>query len=131
MKLKLIIFSVVFVFSLSSCQKDLATDWTGTYVGVSGSTFSRVVVTKVNDKTIKLELQSSVLGSYVTQATIANGKLNSVSSLSVNEDGNVLGYSGVWHFSGAGNRDGNQLILNGTATQTGQSNLDYTFTGNK
>lgn len=131
MKTKLIILTAVFACALSSCQKDLATDWIGTYTGVSGSTFSRVVVTKVNDKTIKLELQSTFLGAYVTQATVGNGKLNSATSLVVDEDGTITGFSGTWHFSGAGSRDGNQLVLNGTATQTGQTTQAYTFTGSK
>ncbi len=131
MKTKLLIIATLFVFALSSCQKDLATDWMGTYTGVSGSFFNRVVITKVSDKVIKLELQSNLLGSYSTYATVANGKLKSTSSLVVDEDGTIVGLPGTWHFAGAGNRDGNELILNGTATQPGQTTQNYSFTGTK
>jgi hypothetical protein len=128
MKTKPLLIATVFVLALSSCQKDLATDWIGTYTGVSGSTFSRVVVTKVSDKAIRLDLQTNAGTTY---ATVANGKLKSESSLVVDEDGTIAGASGMWHFSGAGNRDGNELILNGTATQTGSTTQPYTFTGTK
>ena len=131
MKTKLLLLAIVFTMALSSCQKDLATDWIGTYTGVSGSTFSRVVITKIDDKTIKLDLQTNILSAYYTYATVANGKLSSSTLLVVNEDGTIANSSGTWHFSGAGNRDGNTLTLNGSATQTGQTTQNYTFTGSK
>jgi hypothetical protein len=132
MKSKLVIIAVVLMAAASSCKKDLAADWIGTYDGTSGNnTFQRVVITKVNEKTIKLELQSLFLGNYVSFATIGNGKLGSSTAVTVNEDGTIAGNSGTYHFTGAGTRDGNALTLSGQATQTGASTLYYVFTGSR
>ena len=81
MKTKLIIIAIALMATVSSCKKDLAVDWVGTYNGSSGNnTVQRVVITKVNEKTIKMELQTTFLGTYVSFATIGNAKLNSATS---------------------------------------------------
>lgn len=114
----------------SSCTK-WADDWTGTYISTTSSTFSRVVVTEVKSKVIKLELQSNFIGSYMTNATIANGKLTSANTVTIDEDGTITGYSGTWHFTGSGTLNNGQLVLAGTATQPGSANIDYAFSGRK
>lgn len=133
MKIKILFIALVFITALSSCQKDLATSWVGTYNGstTGGNNVSRVVVTKVNDKTIKMELQSNVLGAYYTYATIGNGSLASATTVGINEDGTVYSYSGTYHFSGGGSLNGNALTLTGAATQTGKTTLYYSFSGSK
>lgn len=132
MKIKLIIIAIALVATVSSCKKDLATNWVGTYNGTSGNnTVQRVVISKVNENTIKLELQTNFLGTFISFATIANGKVNSASSATVNEDGTVAGASGTWHFTGAGTRNGNAITLIGQATQPGASDLNYYFAGSK
>lgn len=124
--------ALLFLVSLSSCQKDWAEQWIGTYTGTAGSnTFNRVVVSKVNNKTIKMELQTLVLGSPYTYATIGNGKLNSETTVSISEDGTVAGYSGTYTFTGGGTINGNTLTVSGAAAQPGASTLYYTFTGSK
>ncbi len=125
------ILTVLLITTLSSCQKDWAEQWIGTYTGTAGSnTFNRVVVSKVNNKTIKMELQTLVLGSPYTYATIGNGKLNSETTVSISEDGTVAGYSGTYTFTGGGTLNGNTLTLSGAAAQPGAT-LYYTFTGSK
>ena len=133
MKIKLTLIAAVFILALSSCKKDLATAWIGTYNGSTsgGNNVSRVVITKVNDNTIKIELQTNVLGAYYTYATIVNGSLTSANAVGINEDGTVYVYTGTWHFSGGGSLSVNALTLNGSATQTGQSTLYYAFSGSK
>ncbi len=133
MKFKLIILSAVFAFALSSCKKDLATAWVGTYNGTTGGSnnLNRVVITKVNDNTIKMELQASVGSLYYTYATIGNGNLASATTVSISEDGTVTSYSGTYRFTGGGTLNGNTLTLSGAATQTGQSTLYYAFSGSK
>lgn len=116
---------------MSSCQKDWAEGWAGTYTGTAGSNINRVVITKVNNKTIKMELQTIVIGSPYTFATIGNGKLTGENTLSVSEDGTVAGYSGTYNFTGGGTRNGNSITFSGAATQAGASTLYYTFTGSK
>jgi hypothetical protein len=132
MKNKLLLITILMMTFATSCKKDIATNWLGTYNGTAGNnTVQRVVVTKVNEKTIKLELQTLFFGTYVSFATIANGKLNSATSLTVDEDGTVTGQSGTYHFSGFGTRDGNVLSVTGQATRSGSSTLYYVFTGSK
>jgi hypothetical protein len=114
MNYKILFASILFIASFSSCKKDLASDWEGTYDGVAGNnTINRVAVTKVNNNTIKMELQTQVFGTYLTYATIANAKLSSSSVVSINEDGTVAGNSCIYHFTGSGTRNGNTLQLNG------------------
>lgn len=133
MKTKMLFIALALMTSLSSCKKDLASDWVGTYDGTTGSgNVQRVVVTKVNDNTIKMELQTQVLLSYATFATIANAKVSSSTLATVDEDGTVYGYTGVYHFSGAASRDGSTLtITNAMATQTGATTLYYNFSGTR
>ncbi len=114
----------------SSCTK-WADDWAGVYNSTTSSTYNRVVVTEVKSKVVKLELQTVFLGSYVTSATIANGKLTTANTVAIDEDGTIAGTSGTWHFTGSGTLTGGQLVLAGTATQPGSSNIDYAFSGRK
>ncbi|HLP22202.1 MAG TPA: hypothetical protein VK174_17930 [Chitinophagales bacterium] len=129
MKKKLFMVSAVLVMAFSSCTK-WADDWTGVYDSTTSSLYDRVVITEVKNKVIKLELQRSVLG-YITIATIANGKLTSANAVTIDEDGTIAGQSGTWHFTGSGTLNGNQLIIAGTASQPGSSNIDYAFSGRK
>lgn len=104
----------------------------GTYVGVAGSSsINHVVISKVDESTIKIELQTGTSGVYYTYATIGSGKVTSSSAVAINEDGSVFGYSGLYHFSGGGSLSGNNLTLNGSATQSGATTLYYTFQGSK
>ena len=114
----------------SSCTK-WADDWAGVYNSTTSSTYNRVVVTEVKSKVVKLELQTVFLGSYVTSATIANGKLITANTVAIDEDGTITGYSGTWHFTGSGTLNNGQLVLAGTATQPGSANIDYAFSGRK
>lgn len=127
----LLFIAILLITSFSSCKKDLATAWIGTYTGTAGTnTFNQVVITKVDDSTIKMELKALAGISY-TYTTIGSGKLASANSVAISEDGTITGYTGTWHFSGGGSLNGNTLTLNGSATQAGQSTLYYTFTGSK
>lgn len=133
MKLKIIIVLAAIISTFSSCNKDYASDWVGTYTGVSGSTFNRVVVSKVNNNTIKMEFQQLALGAYYTFATVSNGSVGKSSNVTVSEDGNLYGSADIFHFSGAGTLSGNTLTLNGQAqnkTNASDTRL-YTFTGSK
>ena len=136
MKFKLLILSAVFTFALSSCQKDLAVDWAGTYTGANGSTFNQVVVSKVNKNTVKIELQQYYLptASYITYATVGSGKLSSASAVSVDEDGSIITDPGVsFHFTGAGSLSGNTLTLSGQAQNKNNTSdiRTYVFSGIK
>lgn len=133
MKVKLFIAVFTLVTVFSGCQKDWAEDWIGTYTGVAGTAVNRVVVSKVDKKTLKMELQALYFGNYVTFATVANAKLSNATTATVSEDGMITGYSDVYHFSGAATLDGNALTLNGQAqSKTNSSDIKYyPFTGSK
>jgi len=134
MKLKFSIIAFILLTVFSSCQKDWAEDWVGTYTGVAGSsTLNRIVVSKVDRKTVKMELQTLYLGTYVTFATIADANLTNSETATVSEDGMITGFSDVYRFSGASTLDGNTLTLNGQAqSKTNSSDIKYyAFTGSK
>lgn len=134
MKFKVTLIAFVLVTILSSCQKDWAEDWVGTYTGVAGgSGLNRIVVSKVDRKTVKMELQALYLGTYVTFATIADANLTNSETATVSEDGMITGYSDVYHFSGASTLDGNTITLNGQAqSKSNSSDIKYyAFTGSK
>lgn len=133
MKSKIAMILVMLSSTFSSCKKDLASDWVGTYDGTTGSgNVQRVVVTKVNDNTLKMELQTQFLTSYATFATAGNVKVNSSSLATIDEDGTVYGYSGTYHFAGQVNRNGGTLtIVNAQATQNGAATLYYNFSGSR
>ncbi len=120
--------------ALSSCKKDLANDWEGTYNGTSGSGIVRIVITSVDKTTIKLNLQTSFLGTYVSYATIGNGKLKDASTLTVDEDGTLANNANdTYHFTGVGTRSGNSLTLSGQAVNKNNSSdvQSLVFAGNK
>lgn len=135
MKTRLLFIGLLIATALSSCKKDLATDWVGTYTGTAGNyTLNRVVVTKVNDETIKMELQTQVLGTYYTFATVADGKLANSTTVNISEDGTISSSPGeVYHFTGSGTRNGNNLVLAGQAVNKNDASdiKLYTFNGNK
>lgn len=133
MKLKFALVAFAFVTAFTSCQKDWAEGWVGTYTGTAGSAVNRVVVSRVDNKTLKMELQALYLGNYVTFATIASAKLSNATSASINEEGTIVGYTGNYQFSGGASRDGNNLTLTGQAqSKTNSSDIKYyPFTGSR
>lgn len=130
MKSKLLVIAAILMLGASSCTK-WADDWAGVYNSTTSSTYNRVVVTEVKNKVVKLELQTVFLGIYTTSATIANGKLTTATTVTIDEEGTIAGTSGTWRFTGSGTLNSGQLVLVGTATQPGSSNIDYAFSGRK
>ena len=133
MKLKLLAVAFALVTVFSSCQKDWAEDWIGTYTGTAGGNVNRIVVSKVNNKTLKMELQTIYLGGYVTFATVADAKLSNETTATVSEDGMIVGYSDSYHFSGSATRSGNSISLTGQAqNKSNTSDIKYyVFSGSK
>jgi hypothetical protein len=133
MRWRLLAAATFLMMVFSGCQKDWAEDWIGTYTGTAGSTVNRIVVSKVNNKTLKMELQTIYLGGYVTFATVADAKLSNETTATVSEDGMIVGYSDPYYFSGSATRNGSSISLTGQA-QNKNSSSDikyYVFTGSK
>lgn len=134
MKTKVLALLAIALVTITGCNKDWAGDWAGTYDGTSGSnTVQRVVVTDIDKKAVKLELQTLVLGSYYTFATIANGKLTDAKTLKVDEDGTIAGETDPYHFIGAGTLNGTTLTISGQATNKNDASdvKLYYFSGNR
>jgi hypothetical protein len=132
--MKHILFVLIgFVVLVSGCKKD-SDAWEGVYNGdTSGNTVQRVIVTAVDAKTLKMELQVLNSGVYFTFATINNAKTSSSTAATVNEEGTILGSAGTFTFSGNCSRNSKSLTIGGTATN--KKNLSdvrpYYFAGSK
>jgi hypothetical protein len=120
--------------SISACKKnsDWASAWVGTYNGtVSGNNVNRVIISGINSTTLQIQLQTTVYGTYYTYTTLQHATLATASSVAVNETDSIAGQTGIWNITGGGSLTGDSLKLSGTATQTGQTTLYYSFNGGK
>ncbi len=134
MKTKLFLFMAIATIALSSCKKDLSSDWEGTYNGTSGSAITRVVITTVDKTTIKLALQTPTLVGYVSYATIGNGKLTNATTVNIDEDGTLAtNTNDTYRFTGVGTRNGNSITISGQAVNKNNSSdvQSVVFAGNK
>ncbi len=128
--------AIMFLASLlfiTSCGKRNADDWVGTYNGQSGQAIQRVIVEKVDNSTIRVQLQTPWLSSFATYATIQNAKITSSSAATVNEDGLIFGFTDTYRFTGSANLSGKNLTISGSATsKTNPSDVKpYYFTGTR
>lgn len=129
-----IILGVLMSVMLMSCSKtnDQTTPWVGVYTGSAGSTFTRVLVTKVNDNTVKMELDATYLGAFIPYATLQKVAVNSAITSTINEDGQLIGSDTTYHYQGTAGLSGSTLTISGTYTNT-VSNVSrpYYFSGSK
>lgn len=145
---KSIIIGIIISAILMSCSKtstttsgplnpngDNTTSWIGTYVGAVGgsNTINQVIVSKVNDSTVQMLLQTNVSGTYYTFCTLQNVMLNTTTTATVNENGLIAGYSSIYHFAGSAVLSGNNLTISGSGTNTTNSSdvKLYYFSGSK
>ncbi|MBS1685623.1 MAG: hypothetical protein JSS76_12755 [Bacteroidetes bacterium] len=132
-----IILGVLMSVMLMSCSKTSTTDnttaWVGVYTGNAGGTINKVLVSKVDNSTLKMELQVVSGSASFTYVTLYNVHINSSASASVNENGSIYGYTDTYHFTGGGSLSGNSLNLTGFGTSTANSGdvKYYNFTGTK
>lgn len=130
---KAILFGVLISVMLISCTKNTSA-WLGTYNG-TGSTnnINRVVITSASSTSVQMQLQTVILGTYYTYATVQNATLSNNTTASINENGLIAGYTDTYHFVGTAVLSGNSLTVSGSATSTTNSNdvKLYYFTGNK
>ncbi|MCS6934869.1 MAG: hypothetical protein NZM35_06945 [Chitinophagales bacterium] len=129
--------ALVTLLFCSSCQKDLSKNWGGTYTGIAGSnTVQRVIVTILDKKTVKMELQAYIAGNYYTYVTLSKVKLTNEKTAVIDEEGTITTVppnNTIYKFSGAASLSGNTLTINGSATDKNNSSsvTNYTFTGSK
>lgn len=119
---------------LMSCSKtnDQTAPWVGVYTGTAGSNFTRVLVTKVNNSTLKMELDGTYGNIYLPYATLQNVGINSSGVATVNEDGQLTGSDTTYHYQGSAGLSGSTLTITGTYTNTvSHVSRPYYFTGSK
>lgn len=130
-----IICGLLISIILMSCGKsnDQTADWVGIYTGAAGSSINRVLVTKVDNSTLKMELQTQVSSTYYTYVTLYNVHINTTTTASVSENGSIAGFSDTYLFTGTCARSGNMINVAGSGTSTTNSSdvKYYYFTGSK
>ena len=78
-----IICGLIISIILMSCGKaDNTAAWVGVYNGNAGGSINRVLVSKVDNSTLKLELQTEVSNIYYTYVTLYNVHIASSASTS-------------------------------------------------
>ena len=126
--------ALLLLLTFSACKKETvwAEDWAGTYDGLAGSVnVNRVIISKVGDKAIKLDLQSYVSGSYFTFATVGNTTLTTSTHGSIDEDGTILMYPGkTFHFTGSIDRTGSSITMIGQAQNKNDASEIYYYSFN-
>lgn len=122
-----------FVLTVSSCNKKNADDWVGTYNGQSGQQIQRVIVEKVDNSTLRMQLQTPAAGSFITYATIEGAKISDNTNVTINEDGMIESFSDIYRFAGSGNLNGKALTISGSASSKNNPAdvKNYYFTGTK
>ncbi len=120
-----------FVF-LAGCRK-ASEEWVGVYTGTAGNDINQVIVSRVDNRTLRMELKVYAFGSYYTYTTLYNAKITTPKAITVNEDGAIALQTGTYHFAGSGTRDRNSITLSGTATNKSNPSdvKSYYFTGSK
>lgn len=142
MKNFLFIFTLV-ALVFQSCKKDTdstvnpnvdnTTDWVGTYDGQTGQYIQRVVITKIDNVTLKVDLQTPWVGNFLTYASIKNAKIKTATSAIVDEDGQIAGDPALYKFAGSITKSANRITVSGSATNKSNSSdvKGYYFNGSK
>ena len=143
MKSVFYVFAVAVLF-ITSCKKsdngtpvnpntDNTPNWVGTYNGNSGQNIQRVIVERVDNVTLKMQLQTPFSSFFVTYATIQKGKIKTSTTLNIDEEGLIAGFSDVYRFDGSATLSGNKLTISGAATNKSNANdvKPYYFSGGK
>jgi len=127
------LLALAFIITISSCGKKTADDWAGTYNGQAGQAIQRVIVEKVDNSSIRIQLQTPFVGTFITYATIGSAKISGNTNVTINEDGLIASFPDTYRFTGSGNLSGKTLTISGSAvSKTNPSDVKpYYFTGTK
>lgn len=140
---KLLFILAVLAIGIQSCKKDTdstvnpnvdnAADWVGAYNGQSGQYIQRVVISRVDNVTLKVDLQTPWAGTFLTYASIKNAKIKTATSAIVDEDGQIAGDPALYKFAGSVTKSGNSITVSGNATNKSNSSdvKGYYFNGSK
>ena len=124
------------IMAFSGCKKstDNAAAWVGTYTSTSGggisNTFNQVVIQENNSFTLRVLYNIASTGSNaVTYATLQHLTLQNAMAGTISESDSVLGFHGVYQFTGTVSLNSDTLKIICTATDS--SSLPFSFYGVK
>jgi len=110
MKFKTTLLLAFLAFSLTQCKKDssdLTTDIVGKYTSGSGSNYTEIIVTKVDDKTVSVYTFDYLNYGLTHSATMMNSK----TSFSLNKISNTD--SGIrYEYEGSGSYSAGNIVIN-------------------
>jgi hypothetical protein len=140
MKKQFALFAVTALFTTlmftSSCKKeetndDLTTQVVGKYSSGSGSSYTEIIVTKINNSTISVYIQD-----VSNSQTHAESKMNSKTSFTLNKVTETV--SGKrYEYTGSGSASANNIVITRNEKEFDASNNNlisedsYTYTGSK
>jgi len=122
---KTISLALIISFLTASCSKTSNTDntigWTGTYSNALNphAGINRVVVSKVDNNDLQVQIQFDSASYLNTVATFRKAAIVNSTTIAVNENDTIIGISdSTFNFVATGALSGNNLILSGSATNT-------------
>jgi hypothetical protein len=135
------VFALVMISVLTSCSKnssntDNTVGWVGTYTnGLNPhGGINRVVISKVDNNDLQVQVQYDTASYITTVATFRKATIVNSTTFAVNENDSLAGISdSTFNFVSTGALSGNSLILSGSATNIAAPAdvKNFYFTGNK
>lgn len=136
---KTLFLALVISLVIVSCTKDNTDNtigWVGTYTSsVSRLTdINRVVISKVDNNTLQVQLQRDTLTYVATIATAKKAIIVNSTTFAINENDTILNTNdSTFNFVATGALSGNNLIMTGSATNiaTPADVKGFYFSGSK
>jgi hypothetical protein len=133
---------LLLVLMIAGCSKNTSTDtdntvgWVGTYTnGLNPQRgINRVVISKVDNNDLQVQVQFDTASYIMTVATFRKATIVNSSTFAVNENDSLAGVSdSTFNYVSTGALSGNSLILSGSATNvaTPTDVRNFYFTGSK
>lgn len=121
--------------SKNSSSTDNTIGWPGTYSNANTQKqLNRVVISRVDNNTLQVQLQIDSAAYIVTVATFNKATAINSSTMAVNENTGIIGITdSTFQFVATGALNGNNLILSGSATNIAAPAdvKNFYFNGNK
>ena len=127
---------ILFFAGIVGCEKvaNNTAVWVGTYTGSGTDSINKVIVSEVNNNTVKIQLLAHNDTTVYNFGTLQNGMVISPTNLNISENDSLYPYGGDYYsITGQGMLSGNTLTLYDTALNTVSLNptIIFSFTGSK
>ena len=119
-----------------ACEKvaNNTAPWVGTYTGSGTDSINKVIVSEVNNNTVKIQFLAHNDTTVYNFGTLQNVAVISPTNISISENDSLYPYGGdYYNITGQGVLSGNTLTLNDTGLNTTSLNpiIIFSFTGSK